>query len=140
MSKSKSYFQVFIKISWLVVFYKGQLNVAHVFCNSVDFICFLLYKRWILKLVQLVDVCAYRASAASRHTASLKRGKVSACLPVPDHIQKPHYVISTLLPEISSEYQIHNAEGIARMRAACKLASQVLDYAGTLVRVSSIKF
>ncbi|XP_074383506.1 methionine aminopeptidase 1B, chloroplastic-like isoform X5 [Apium graveolens] len=38
--------------------------------------------------------------------------------------------------EISSEYQIHNAEGIDNMRAACKLAARVLDYAGTLVRQS----
>lgn len=41
-----------------------------------------------------------------------------------------------MLPEISSEYQIHDSEGIARMKAACELAARVLDYAGTLVRVS----
>lgn len=88
----------------------------------------------------LVGVCAHGASEASRHTTSLKCGNVSARLTVPDHIRKPHYIYSTLLPEISSEYQIHNAEGIENMRAACKLAARVLDYAGTLVRVSSIKF
>lgn len=54
---------------------------------------------------------------------------------MPDHIQKPPYTSSTLLPEISSEYQIHNAEGIAHMRVACELAAQVLGYAGTLVKV-----
>ncbi|XP_074383504.1 methionine aminopeptidase 1B, chloroplastic-like isoform X3 [Apium graveolens] len=84
-------------------------------------------------------VCAYRTSEAS-HTASLKRGNVSARLTVPDHIRKPHYIYSTLLPEISSEYQIHNAEGIDNMRAACKLAARVLDYAGTLVRTSEFLY
>lgn len=68
----------------------------------------------------------------------MKPGKVSPRLPVPDHIQKPSYTSSTLLPEISSEYQIHDAEGLSKMRAACKLAAQVLDYAGTLVKVRSL--
>ena len=65
----------------------------------------------------------------------LRRLKVSPRLPVPDHIQKPPYVSSKLLPEISSEFQIHDEEGIARMRAACELAARVLEHAGTLVRV-----
>lgn len=68
----------------------------------------------------------------------LRRGKVSGRLPVPDHILKPPYVNSSVLPELSSEPQIHDEEGIARMRAACELAARVLDYAGTLVRVSVI--
>lgn len=55
---------------------------------------------------------------------------------MPDHIQKPPYVGSSILPEISSEYQMHDSEGVAQMRAACQLAARVLDYAGTLVRVS----
>lgn len=55
---------------------------------------------------------------------------------MPDHIPKPLYVGSNQLPELSSEYQIHDDEGIARMRAACELASRVLDFAGTMVRVS----
>uniref|UniRef100_A0A803KV61 Peptidase M24 domain-containing protein n=1 Tax=Chenopodium quinoa TaxID=63459 RepID=A0A803KV61_CHEQI len=66
----------------------------------------------------------------------LKRGKVSPRLPVPDHIQKPPYVGSNKLPELSSEYQIHDSEGISHMRAAGELAARVLDYAGTLVRPS----
>lgn len=39
------------------------------------------------------------------------------------------------MPELASEYQTHDSEGIVRMRAACQLAARVLDYAGTLVRV-----
>lgn len=62
---------------------------------------------------------------------------MSSRLPVPGHIPKPPYLSSNILPEISSEHQIHDAEGIAQMRAACELAAQVLDYAGTLVRVRS---
>ncbi|KAL1807779.1 hypothetical protein DCAR_0727163 [Daucus carota subsp. sativus] len=74
--------------------------------------------------------------AASTKRLPLKRGKVSPRLPVPDHIQKPPYTSSNFLPETSREYQIHDAEGLFKMRAACKLAAQVLDYAGTLVRPS----
>ncbi|XP_021723880.1 methionine aminopeptidase 1B, chloroplastic-like [Chenopodium quinoa] len=66
----------------------------------------------------------------------LRRGKVSPRLPVPDHIQKPPYVGSNKLPELSNEYQIHDSEGISHMRAAGELAARVLDYAGTLVRPS----
>ncbi|KAL0446915.1 UNVERIFIED_CONTAM: Methionine aminopeptidase 1B, chloroplastic [Sesamum latifolium] len=77
-----------------------------------------------------------RTSPTSKRMPPLRRGKVSQRLPVPDHIPKPPYVSSKLLPEISSEHQIHDAEGLARMRAACELAAQVVDYAGTLVRPS----
>jgi methionyl aminopeptidase len=31
---------------------------------------------------------------------------------------------------------MHDKEGIVHMRAACELAARVLDYAGTLVKVS----
>ncbi|CAJ2648367.1 unnamed protein product [Trifolium pratense] len=66
----------------------------------------------------------------------LRRGKVSPRLPVPDDILKPPYVGSDILPEITSEYQIHDSEGIAKMRAAGELAARVLNFAGTLVRPS----
>lgn len=66
----------------------------------------------------------------------LRRGRVSPSLPVPDHIPKPPYVGSSLLPEISKEHQVHDEQGIERMRAAGELAARVLDYAGTLVRVN----
>ncbi|PON59502.1 Peptidase M24A, methionine aminopeptidase, subfamily [Parasponia andersonii] len=71
-----------------------------------------------------------------RRPPPLRRGRVSPRLPVPDHIPKPPYVGSSLLPEIAKEYQVHDAEGIARMRAAGELAARVLDYAGNLVRPS----
>ncbi|VFQ87706.1 unnamed protein product [Cuscuta campestris] len=74
------------------------------------------------------------ASNPSRRRLPLKRGRVSPQLFVPDHITKPPYVGSRELPEISSQHQIHDAEGISRMKAAGELAARVLEFAGTLVR------
>ncbi|KAH9771974.1 methionine aminopeptidase 1B [Citrus sinensis] len=71
-----------------------------------------------------------------RKRPPLRRGRVSPRLPVPDHIPKPPYVSSTSLPDLSPEYQIHDSESIAKMRAACELAARVLDAAGKLVRPS----
>ncbi|KAI4381430.1 hypothetical protein MLD38_007500 [Melastoma candidum] len=71
-----------------------------------------------------------------RRKPPLRRGRVSPRLPVPDHIPRPPYVATRDLPEIASEYQVHDAEGIERMRAASELAARVLNYAGTLVRPS----
>ncbi|KAG8080413.1 hypothetical protein GUJ93_ZPchr0007g5172 [Zizania palustris] len=66
----------------------------------------------------------------------LRRGKISPQLPVPEHIPRPSYVGSNKPQELSSVRQIHNADGIAGMRAACKLAACALDFAGTLVKPS----
>ncbi|KAK6133864.1 hypothetical protein DH2020_032414 [Rehmannia glutinosa] len=77
-----------------------------------------------------------RTSPTSKRRPALRRGKVSQRLLVPDHIPRPPYVGSELLPDISKEHQIHDSEGLARMRAACELAARVVDYAGTLVRPS----
>lgn len=63
-------------------------------------------------------------------------GRVSPRLPVPDHIPKPPYLESTVPPKISSEHQFPDSKGIVKMKAACELAARVLNYAGTLVRVS----
>lgn len=96
-------------------------------------------------ILNLVSVINYLAICRERELKSVKkdirrpplrRGRVSPRLPVPDHIPRPPYVGSNLLPEISSEYQVHNSEDITRMRAACELAARVLDNAGKLVRVS----
>lgn len=65
----------------------------------------------------------------------LRRGRVSPPLLVPDNIPKPPYFGSNAVPEISSDYRIHDSDGIAKMRAACELAARVLNYAGTLVKV-----
>lgn len=91
----------------------------------------------------LISVCCYenlrerelQSTKKFKRRPPLRRGRVSPPLPVPDHIPKPPYFGSPLLPELASEYQIHNSDGIAHMRAACELAARVLDYAGKLVKV-----
>nr|CAD1819216.1 unnamed protein product [Ananas comosus var. bracteatus] len=75
-------------------------------------------------------------SVKIRKRPPLRRGKVSGPLVVPEHIPRPSYVGSNEMPELFGEHQIHDAEGIAGMRAACELAARVLDFAGTLVRPS----
>lgn len=56
---------------------------------------------------------------------------------MPEHIPRPPYVGKDLLPELSKEHQIHDEEGITRMKAAGELAARVLEFAGTMVRVRS---
>jgi hypothetical protein len=68
---------------------------------------------------------------------SLRKGQVSAPLTVPENIPRPPYVDMKDVPDICREIQVHNSEGIAQMRDSCKLAAQVLEYAGTLVRVGT---
>lgn len=77
-----------------------------------------------------------RDSEKTRKRPPLRRGKVSRRLLAPEHIPKPPYVGSDLLPELSKEHQMHDEEGISRMKASCELAARVLDFAGTLVRPS----
>ncbi|OWM85407.1 methionine aminopeptidase 1D, chloroplastic/mitochondrial [Punica granatum] len=64
----------------------------------------------------------------------LQPGKLSPRRPVPDHIMKPPYVNSQQAPGIASGPEVHNKEGIECMRASGKLAAQVLEFAGTLVK------
>lgn len=64
----------------------------------------------------------------------LKPGTVSPCRPVPDHIQRPPYVSSKKPPKVSSVPQIQDKNGIEKMRASGRLAAQVLQYAGTLIK------
>ncbi|CAN4124757.1 unnamed protein product [Withania somnifera] len=87
-------------------------------------------------LNRMYGECELCGSTTATRRPPFRRGRVSPRLPVPDDIPKPPYVGSRELPEISSEHQIHDAEGIARMRAACELAAGAVDYAGTLVRPS----
>ncbi len=66
----------------------------------------------------------------------LKPGKVSPRRPVPDHIPRPPYVKSKQPPGIASGSEVHDEKGIECMRASGRLAAQVLEYAGTLVKVT----
>lgn len=98
-----------------------------------------LYAKRISGLEEALRIRRERELQASpwfKKKQPLRRGKVSQQLPVPDQILKPPYVGTRVLPEISKEYQIPDSEGISCMRAAGKLAAEVLEYAGTLVRPS----
>jgi methionyl aminopeptidase len=78
-------------------------------------------------------VCSDDASSSSR--ALLRPGIVTPGGAVPSHIPRPPYADTGALPEWDSNLQIHKTpEELSKMRAACKLAAQVLDYAGTLVK------
>eukprot|EP00262_Sarcandra_glabra_P004710 TRINITY_DN1591_c0_g1_i1.p1 TRINITY_DN1591_c0_g1~~TRINITY_DN1591_c0_g1_i1.p1 ORF type:complete len:349 (-),score=55.01 TRINITY_DN1591_c0_g1_i1:72-1118(-) len=64
----------------------------------------------------------------------LQPGKVSPRLTVPDHIPRPAYVNSRQSPGIASGPEVHDEKGMECMRASGRLAAQVLEYAGTLVK------
>lgn len=66
----------------------------------------------------------------------LMPGKVSPRRPVPDHIPRPPYVNSRQPAGIASGPEVHDERGIECMRASGRLAAQVLEYAGTLVKVT----
>ncbi|CAG9467397.1 unnamed protein product [Pedinophyceae sp. YPF-701] len=55
-------------------------------------------------------------------------------LKVPDNIAKPPYADTGVSPPWSSDIEVHDAEGIKKMRASGKLAAEVLTMAGTMVK------
>jgi methionyl aminopeptidase len=65
--------------------------------------------------------------------ARLKPHPVSPRLPVPAHIPLPPYVDTGTNP-YDDGIQVHDAAGVEKMRAAGRLAADVLAYAGTLVK------
>lgn len=75
-------------------------------------------------------------SGQPKKRAPLIRGTVSPPLRVPGNIPRPPYVGTKDTPDIGKEIQMHDNESIVHMRAACDLAARVLEYAGTLVKVS----
>ncbi|KAH0697490.1 hypothetical protein KY289_014972 [Solanum tuberosum] len=64
----------------------------------------------------------------------LRPGQISPPRPVPEQIQRPPYVKSRKPPGIGSGSEVHDKKGIEKMRASGRLAAQVLQYAGTLVK------
>ncbi|XP_021274989.1 methionine aminopeptidase 1D, chloroplastic/mitochondrial isoform X2 [Herrania umbratica] len=64
----------------------------------------------------------------------LRPGKLSPRRLVPNHIQRPPYVKTRMAPGIASGPEVHDLKGIECMRASGRLAAQVLNYAGTLVK------
>lgn len=67
----------------------------------------------------------------------LRPGIVSPCREVPKDIQRPPYVKSKVPAGLVSGPEVHDEKGIECMRASGRLAAQVLQYAGSLVKVSS---
>lgn len=66
----------------------------------------------------------------------LRPGKISPKHCVADHIPRPPYVKSKK-PGTASGTEVHDEKGIECMRASGRLAAQVLESAGTLVKVTS---
>lgn len=64
----------------------------------------------------------------------LSKGKVSAKRHVPDSIPRPPYAERGFLPDMNERPQVHDAEGIEKMRVSGLLAAQVLDYAESIIK------
>jgi len=66
---------------------------------------------------------------------SLTPGKLSPMSVVPDSINRPPYAVGKGKPPVqSNQPEIQDAEGILKMRAAGKLASEVLQHAGSMLK------
>ncbi|TQD91417.1 hypothetical protein C1H46_022985 [Malus baccata] len=68
----------------------------------------------------------------------LRPGKISPKRCVADHIPRLPYVKSKKPPGIASGPEVHDEKGIECMRASGRLAAQVLESAGTLVKDGDI--
>eukprot|EP00775_Hariotina_reticulata_P003656 gene3656-3917_t len=66
--------------------------------------------------------------------AAVQPHDIPPARPVPAQIPRPPYAASGKLPPVDRKPQIHTAEGLVKMRASCKLAAQVLQAAGELIR------
>ncbi|XP_041365122.1 methionine aminopeptidase 1D, mitochondrial-like [Gigantopelta aegis] len=62
-------------------------------------------------------------------------GKVSPTRVVPDHIEKPCYVVSRTQFKRPDHVEIKSENQITGMRSACMLARKILDHAGQQLRV-----
>lgn len=66
--------------------------------------------------------------------ARLVKGKVNPMLAVPDTIPKPPYALNGGNPPFTEKPEIHDEEGIKKMRAASVLAKDVLEMAGKMLK------
>ena len=65
---------------------------------------------------------------------ALKPGVVSPAQGVPAHIPRPPYAETGMMPPWDTRPQTQSPENLEKMRAACKLAANVLNHAGSLVK------
>lgn len=82
-------------------------------------------------------LCRNVDEVANSKRKRLRPGKVSPQLQVPKDILRPPYVKTKVPAGLVSGPEVHDERGIECMRASGKLAAQVLQYAGTLVKVTS---
>ncbi|KAK8803835.1 hypothetical protein WA158_001529 [Blastocystis sp. Blastoise] len=61
-------------------------------------------------------------------------GNVSPRNAVPDNIIKPSYYFDGSVPENNPPMQIHDAEGIKKMKKACRITKQAMDFVDTLIQ------
>ncbi|CAN6907785.1 unnamed protein product [Brassica oleracea] len=107
--------------------------------NSYPFRKFHVSAKKVSGLEEAIRIRRMREAEATskvKRNPPLRRGRVSPRLLVPDHIPKPPYAESGVLPDISPDFQIPSPDGLVKMRAACELAARVLNFAGTLVKPS----
>jgi len=81
-----------------------------------------------------ISLSLSRAQGATAKSKILKPGKVSPKLNVPDHIALPPYAKSGQLPPWNDNPEIHDSEGIKKMRASGELAARILTMAGSMVK------
>ena len=84
------------------------------------------------------NICRKIDDLTNSKRKRLKPGKVSPPRTVPKHIIRPPYVKSKAQPGIASGPEVHDEQGIECMRASGRLAAQVLQFAGTFVKVNFI--
>ncbi|HEX2052525.1 MAG TPA: type I methionyl aminopeptidase [Actinomycetota bacterium] len=63
----------------------------------------------------------------------VRPGRVSPMLDVPSEIDRPPYALGSL-PVSSTSFQLHSGESLDRLRAACRVAAEVLETVGEHVR------
>ncbi|XP_021714623.1 methionine aminopeptidase 1D, chloroplastic/mitochondrial-like [Chenopodium quinoa] len=102
--------------------YVGRKHVSMQLPKSLSGLTNLLFNRRNLDQV------------STRERKPLRPGKVSPPRPVPSHMKRPPYVKTGSPPGIASGPEVHDERGIECMRASGRLAAQVLEYAGTLVK------
>ena len=66
---------------------------------------------------------------------AVRPGRVSGARHVPDHIPKPLYVLSGIVPPQEGEAEIKTSDQIQRMRESCGIAREVLKVTGQAVQV-----
>mmetsp|Transcript_14020 Transcript_14020/g.48281 ORF Transcript_14020/g.48281 Transcript_14020/m.48281 type:complete len:350 (+) Transcript_14020:155-1204(+) len=65
--------------------------------------------------------------------APLTKGVVSPKRHVPEEIVRPPYAASGINPPFTDDLAVHDAAGVAKMRASCGLAARVLDMVAGII-------